>query len=542
MDNFSPQGPVMSLDVTQGDEIIAPMPGFPIDFSATLKQPPAHQFVQTADIDGDGKHEIFVATTPHPQNDGMVDSSYLFAVHQDGSRVLQNGYADPVVAVIAGGISGAPLICDYDKDGIFEIVLRQDFGHNNRDGIVILKAQDKNGDGLFDLVARFDFPASNPFVTKGKLCFGVHSNAGDSLYVLSNIVEKFPSFASNYAAWDKDNTYLSSGEILAEIIKTPRIFSGNLIEHVSLSGSNPFGLNCISSDINGDGALEGIALLQNRLDVLQMQSANPAPIVAVQNPLILGPTAGVSNKLASADVDGDGRNDILIANEAKLIVLNYALSAVDYYPVQGKIRYALAASFPGEAQDAIFTVGSDKLSQLGTKAQQADGFPIPLPGNASVVLLPIAGTTGATMGVAVAGDDGRLNLYNTSNSVDANSFKWRSIYADELNSNLAPASTHKGAAASAFFPQERCYNWPNPTYEKQTKIRYFVSTDATVSVKIYDLAGEKVDELHSNAMGGTDNEIAWDVSKMQSGVYLAHVEVTGKGGSGEKIIKVAVVK
>jgi hypothetical protein len=61
-------------------------------------------------------------------------------------------------------------------------------------------------------------------------------------------------------------------------------------------------------------------------------------------------------------------------------------------------------------------------------------------------------------------------------------------------------------------------------------------------VKIYDLAGDKVDEITAIAVGGTDTDIPWNVSGIQSDTYLAHVEVTAAGKKGEKIIKIAVVK
>ncbi len=547
VDNFSMQGPVMSLDVTQGDNIIAPMAGFPIDLRVTGTTLQS-QFVQTADLDGDGKHELLVAAS-YSGGEQVTDTGYVFAVHQDGSRIIQNGEAYPIVAVIPGINKwiGAPVVVDFDKDGTFEIALigliKQ--GSGSMYSLFIWKAHDVNGDGFYDLAQRYDIVSgSQPFVMNSKLCFekiGLGQEM-DTLVVLSQVVEKFPTIAkmrNSYAAWSTDNMYLVSNISSSGIVQTPLVNASKVFCRVPASGAGSGVLNCISSDINSDGSLEGITLLQDRLDVLQQNQGQSVPPPAITNPLQL--SYGFI-QLSSADVDGDGKNDILIANGDKLIVLNYALSAVDYYPCALGARYALAASFPGDAQDAVFVVGSDRLSQLGTKAKQATGFPIPLPGDASVTLLPLTGSGSTTMGVAVSGNDGRLALYNTFNTVDANSFKWRSIFRDELNSNLAPASTHARTIASDFFPQERCYNWPNPTYDKQTKIRYYVSTDAVISVKIYDLAGEKVDELHANAIGGTDNEIAWDVTNIQSGVYLAHVEANGKGGSAGKIIKVAIVK
>ena len=79
-------------------------------------------------------------------------------------------------------------------------------------------------------------------------------------------------------------------------------------------------------------------------------------------------------------------------------------------------------------------------------------------------------------------------------------------------------------------------------YDDITYIRLYVSEDAAVSIRIYDLAGDTVDEISAQATGGTDNDIPWNVSGIQSDVYLARVQVTSGGKTGEKIIKIAVVK
>ena len=96
---------------------------------------------------------------------------------------------------------------------------------------------------------------------------------------------------------------------------------------------------------------------------------------------------------------------------------------------------------------------------------------------------------------------------------------------------------------SEYFPKNRTYNWPNPTYRNETFIRTYVSEDSQVKVTIFDLAGDLVDEFEFPANGGVDVESAWDVSTIQSGAYFAHVEVKSNSGKTEsKIIKIAVVK
>jgi len=57
------------------------------------------------------------------------------------------------------------------------------------------------------------------------------------------------------------------------------------------------------------------------------------------------------------------------------------------------------------------------------------------------------------------------------------------------------------------------------------------------------MAGDLAAELSGNGIGGVDNEIIWDVTNIQSGVYFARVEAKGSSGqSSFKIIKIAVIK
>jgi hypothetical protein len=99
-----------------------------------------------------------------------------------------------------------------------------------------------------------------------------------------------------------------------------------------------------------------------------------------------------------------------------------------------------------------------------------------------------------------------------------------------------------GKSISEFFPTSRAYNWPNPVYDGKTNIRFYVSENSNVEIKIFDMAGDLVDELRTNAIGGIDNEIEWNASKVQSGVYYAHIQADGANQSANAIIKIAVVK
>ena len=119
---------------------------------------------------------------------------------------------------------------------------------------------------------------------------------------------------------------------------------------------------------------------------------------------------------------------------------------------------------------------------------------------------------------------------------------WAELFGNNFNhSSLSSASNTN--TINEFFPTSRAYNYPNPVYDGETAIRYFVGEDSKINIKIFDLAGDFVAELNDDAQGGLDNETVWNVSNIQSGVYLARIEANGSSGKSESvIIKIAVVK
>ena len=128
--------------------------------------------------------------------------------------------------------------------------------------------------------------------------------------------------------------------------------------------------------------------------------------------------------------------------------------------------------------------------------------------------------------------------YNTVSSA----IYYNGQYGNLFNSSFFGSAKTENIITE-YFPDNKIYNWPNPVYQNSTNIRYYVSEDSKINIKIFDLAGGFVKELNTAAIGGIDGEIAWDVTNIQSGVYLARVEATGNSGkSGNKIIKIAVIK
>lgn len=136
-------------------------------------------------------------------------------------------------------------------------------------------------------------------------------------------------------------------------------------------------------------------------------------------------------------------------------------------------------------------------------------------------------------------DSGHIQIVKISNQTKP--IFWTSKKGD-LSGNSFVNFNSRLRPVTEFLPKDKVYNWPNPVYGNQTYFRIYVSEDANVNIRIYDYSGSFVDEITGTAIGGLENEFVWNVSQIESGIYMARVEVSSKNKSDFKIIKVAVVK
>jgi len=91
--------------------------------------------------------------------------------------------------------------------------------------------------------------------------------------------------------------------------------------------------------------------------------------------------------------------------------------------------------------------------------------------------------------------------------------------------------------------RRKAYNYPNPITEGTTTFRFYVSNPSTseVRVKIYNAAGYLVvdDLINDDITHYEFNEIKWDASQFDAGLYLA--EIKPNGGQSE-LVRLVVVK
>jgi len=252
-------------------------------------------------------------------------------------------------------------------------------------------------------------------------------------------------------------------------------------------------------------------------------------------------------ELAIADIDANGEKDIIIQSATDLSVLNRTGVVLDGFPIhmRGTNEFTgtpLIVDFDGDGQLEIIAFTNDgEMWVYNRNGKLLAGFPIQVtsPGKSFPAAYTDSSNTG---GVIILSENGSLDAFLTSTTFTANSLVWWQHLGDEKHSNAEWTQTTSHPISLEFLPKSRIYNWPNPVYGRSTQIRYYTSEDANITVTILDLSGVKITELKGRGTAGMDNEISWDVSKIQSGVYLARVEAKGATQTDVKIIKIAVVK
>jgi len=252
-------------------------------------------------------------------------------------------------------------------------------------------------------------------------------------------------------------------------------------------------------------------------------------------------------ELAIADIDGDGEKDAIIQSANSLTVINRIGSMLDGFPIQPRtglefIGTPLVVDFNGDAKQEIVLLTNDgEMWVYDRNGKLLSGFPVLVAAAGKV--FPMAFTNSSNkLGIAILSETGTFDAFLTSSSVTSTSLTWWQHLGDEQHSNADASVTTLIPMSTEFFPKSRVYNWPNPVYGQSTQIRYYTNEDANVTITILDLSGKKITELSGRGTAGMDNEIPWNVSNIQSGVYLARVEARGASRSEVVIIKIAVVK
>jgi len=255
---------------------------------------------------------------------------------------------------------------------------------------------------------------------------------------------------------------------------------------------------------------------------------------------------------ALADVDGDSSIEIILLSNNNIYAYNEKLIVEGNFPIEPSSLYA---NYNFSPQILTADVDNDNIMDIIVKMQDVGIFRYSHSGNL-INLHPIA--IGSSLKVkdaifnsnekwfylTVSSDSTKVNCIEIGKGKETG-YEWRcSGSSFERNYHQKYVSTFHILSIKNLLDWDKVYNWPNPVKGNSTNIRFFVNSQpCKISVKVFDLAGNKIDELKCEIPLLNDyNELKWDTSRIQNGVYFAVVKATGAGREESKIIKILITK
>ena len=553
INNFSDRSPHMTATVNVGDANVTLLPGFPkqLDLQLTapslvvgpLGSPPVPSIAVATTRDA----AVRPTRTPIP---AQGNNGEIHAWRIDGTPVLPNDlFALSGSSLVSSGppFVGAPALFNNISSGIPEVIIA------DASTLHLYQSAPRSSDSLAIELAAVPLaqrPTTSPLVTDSMIAVGATKGtlylvARDGSRVDSIVVPGDTSAVVGIASLDSPVGFVfttAAGRIASNLafitsstVTTNQSLVGPPVVGTFRTGSSPA---VICAGTNG---------------LLFVYDISHGFVPHAGFPVNVGGT--IDHPPALADLDGDGIRDIIVFSGDRIFAYNLAGASLDNFPkplhsVQPITSNPVVADVDGDGDPDVVAVTEDGLVVAYDKnGTMASGFPLQAGiGNQTVaafsIPLPPLSVTGVGLAVA-SSDNASIVAWKTGTLVGnrASDFSWPQYQHDAQHTGLATETLTGMPISSQFFPKERAYNWPNPVYDGKTFIRYFVKENATVSIKVFDLAGDLVTTIpNPPGVGGVDNEVEWNVGSVQSGVYFARIEASGGSGSGVAVIKIAVVK
>lgn len=539
--NFSDNAPVMTFDL----RIDLNQTGFPRPIS--LQKNSTKNSLLWGDLEGDGSIELFAA----------AKNGQLFAWRSDGSALIENerlelvptitGKIDTIhqahFASVEDSILQPPALGDLDGDGDLEIGVVTKSGkiyawhHTDHDN-------DRAGDPVLNFP--FDFESeitAGPLILNRQIIFGTASGTighieNANIQWLLRLKSGSISGLAKYGGADSF--------IVTTISGVTALIRGNNISwtlnHPELGGA----LFPVVGDLNHDSVQDIFICFTTgqilAIDQLGNQLAGFNPIHI--NPNFTAPVLG--------DIDGDGFGEIVIISDDKIYAYHHNGRLVENFPVNltwgsepSGFHYGVPVLGDIDGDHDIEIIFGSLHSQVVAyhhTGELLEDFPLTTGGDvfSSVAILSL--DTDNDLEIAAIAEDGYLYIWDFLAAYDSKYIPWAGYLHDTQHtaelSHLGPIQTLSGE----LMPESSVYNYPNPTEGNSTTIRYELNYSAKINIKIYDIAGELVDELEGPGDARVPNEITWQLENIQSGVYFARIEASGSGQNQVAIIKIAVVK
>lgn len=486
--NFDTISNAMKLRIKVGSAQLSPVPGYPKYIGGNI----TNEFAQLipADLNSDGKEEILV-------NNG----SDLFAFKNDGTGLISsNGLLINGYGSLPPSFGFVPYLSEK------RVIALQNNSSNSVLGLLKIGTGSVTDTSSVNLNYKVSAPAL--VFDSSKVVLGFSNGfVYEKLLNVNQLVAKDTVTRGQVNKFTRDNSVNYR------------------------TGTDPQ-VNIISGNFTDKNSSDYLSLLKTNELMLNGNKIN-----IEYNSLI--------KYIISADVNKDGKQEILFTSNNYIYAVNYNGVLLDNFPVKAESNILSGISVADINEDGIFdilfTTQSGDLNCVSMNGKSISGFPVKAgPYNYST---PAIFNYNDTLAIGLIAGDGYVYLFKTDKRYKAENVLWKNYLKDVHFSNNNFRSLSSSVTYSEKLPSDKVYNWPNPVYDSRTFIRYFINGIASsVNIKVLDLSGELVTSLAGTTFANADNEVVWNVSKVQSGIYYGVVEAVIDGTKETKIIKIAVVK
>lgn len=250
----------------------------------------------------------------------------------------------------------------------------------------------------------------------------------------------------------------------------------------------------IRSDLDGDGYAETIFTIYN------YPNATLCVLDGKTRSLVWGfPISGWGfgvREIISADINKDGKNEIIFCKSNEIYILNYLGQIVDIIPLESKFYYSDASMF-------VDDIDNDRKGELVVALPFYEGVDPDAKMKTDVYII-------------------KLGQFDTINS-------WPMRGQNIRNTNcLTIKQRPEPVPAEDLFILSPCY--PNPSEDGPVTININLKEPSIVKIDIYNVNGEKVKSLFEGELPEGINEKLWDGKNEQgktvaSGIYFYKVKV-----------------
>ena len=491
-----------------------------------------------ADLDGDDAGELVAVT----------DSGEVFVWHGDGTPFFA-GNSDGGFASAGSPVCSGVASADLDGDGLQEVIVAC-----ADSSIICWRSMDEDADGAADLFRRSEIgflitggPAVADFDQEREgLEVAVGGHETEIALIEPWIFQSTSRGAIiGLAAGDADGD--GQAEVMG-VLKEGSVFSfADRRRRFLWYGAERMDFGPAVGDIDLDGAVEIVAATSKgtvvALDAHTGKLKEGFP-VSLMDGLSTGPVLG--------DVNGDGYLEIVIGGTAQVHALAFNGVSLAGFPARLPLKdnvgaitsTPILADADGDGMaDILFGTATGLVYGLNGRGELLPEFPLTALGPVSSSLFAADVDDDGEMDLGALTADGEVYVWKLNVPFRPECVPWPMAGANPARTFALAPSDSTSMGSDDLMPSEKVYCYPNPVTGDRAVLRFYLGKEADVEVHVFNGVGELVNRMEAHKTGArADNEIVWDTSELESGLYLCRVLAKAGGERQVVFVKAAVSK